>query len=53
MGRLTLEMINLGPAPFVLVPGMSIAQLIVEEVRGRPVENPSDYQNQIAPEGNP
>jgi dCTP deaminase len=29
-GTLTLEMINLGPVPFVLRPGMPIAQLIVE-----------------------
>ena len=50
-GTLTLEMINLGPSPIALVPGMPIAQLIVEEVKGIPVENPSQFQGQSAPEG--
>jgi dCTP deaminase len=50
-GRLTLEMINLGPAPIVLTPGMAIAQLIVEEVRGIPIANPSQFQGQRKPEG--
>ncbi len=50
-GNLTLEMINLGPADILLVPHMYIAQLIVEEVRGRPAENPSEFQGQKAPEG--
>ena len=50
-GQLTLEMINLGPATFVLVPGMPIAQLIVEEVKGELIFNPSQFQNQITPEG--
>lgn len=45
-GTLTLEMINLGPADILLVPGMYIAQLIVEEVRGCPSENPSQFQGQ-------
>jgi dCTP deaminase len=45
-GTLTLEMINLGPASFMLRPGMAIAQLIVEEVRGCPIENPSQFQGQ-------
>ena len=50
-GTLTLEMINLGPAPIALVPGMPIAQLIVEEVKGIPVDNPSQFQGQTDPEG--
>jgi len=50
-GTLTLEMINLGPASFMLRPGMAIAQLIVEEVRGCPIENPSEFQNQRNPAG--
>ncbi len=50
-GPLTLEMINLGPVPFLLRPGMPIAQLIVEEVRGRPFANPSQFHGQQAPEG--
>lgn len=43
-GQLTLEMINLGPRPITLSPGLFIAQLIVEEVRGCPIENPSQFQ---------
>jgi dCTP deaminase len=50
-GPLTLEIINLGPSPILLVPGMAIAQLIVDEVRGCPVRNPSQFQGQTAPEG--
>ncbi|MCY2988673.1 MAG: dCTP deaminase [Planctomycetota bacterium] len=50
-GTLTLEIINLGPASFVLRPGMPIAQLIVEEVKGCPVENPSQFQGQNSPAG--
>lgn len=50
-GPLTLEVINLGPAAVNLVPGVSIAQLIVEEVKGVPVENPSQFRNQKTPEG--
>lgn len=46
-----VEMINLGPASFMLRPGMPIAQLIVEEVRGSPIENPSQFQGQQAPAG--
>jgi dCTP deaminase len=50
-GTLTLEMINLGPASFMLRPGMAIAQLIVEEVKGCPIENPSQFQGQRNPAG--
>jgi dCTP deaminase len=50
-GTLTLEMINLGPASFILRPGMAIAQLIVEEVRGCPARNPSQFQGQQNPAG--
>jgi dCTP deaminase len=50
-GTLTLEMINLGPASFILRPGMAIAQLIVEEVRGCPIQNPSQFQGQQNPAG--
>lgn len=50
-GPLTLEMINLGAADIVLIPGMAIAQLIIEEVRGIPIENPSQFQGQSRPEG--
>jgi dCTP deaminase len=50
-GTLTLEMINLGPASFMLRPGMAIAQLIIEEVKGLPIENPSQFQGQSTPAG--
>jgi dCTP deaminase len=50
-GPLALEMINLGPVPFVLKLGMPIAQLIVEEVKGIPVKNPSQFQGQGVPSG--
>jgi hypothetical protein len=44
-------MINLGPARIVLWPGMPIAQLIVEEVKGVPLPNRSQFQGQSTPEG--
>ncbi len=50
-GTLTLEMINLGPADVLLTPGMSIAQLIVEEVKGIPNSNPSQFQGQSTAAG--
>jgi dCTP deaminase len=50
-GKLTLEMINLGPAPIMLKPGMCIAQLIVEEVKGCPIPNPSQFQGQTTAAG--
>lgn len=51
-GTLTLEIINLGPAPFMLKPKMPIAQLIVEEVRGIPfVRSDRTFSGQTAPEG--
>jgi len=50
-GTLTLEMINLGPSEFTLRPGMAIAQLIVEEVKGCPYSNPSQFQGQTTAAG--
>lgn len=50
-GPLTLEIINLGPAAFLLSPGMYIAQLIVEQVHGEIIRNPSQFHNQSTPEG--
>jgi dCTP deaminase len=50
-GPLALEMINLGPVPFVLKLGMPIAQLIVEEVKGIPALKPSQFQGQASPGG--
>ncbi|MGE0607539.1 MAG: dCTP deaminase [Pirellulales bacterium] len=50
-GTITLEIINLGVYGFTLTPGMPIAQLIIEEVRGVPVRNDSQFQGQRHPAG--
>jgi dCTP deaminase len=51
-GTITLEIINMGPAPFMLRAGMPIAQLIVEEVEGIPFKKEDrQFQGQRAPEG--
>jgi dCTP deaminase len=50
-GTLTLEMINLGPADLLLIPGMAIAQLIVEEVKGCPNMKASEFQGQNSAAG--
>lgn len=51
-GPLVLEMINLGHAPILLTPGMYIAQLIVEEVKGIPDKSPaSEFHGQQHPDG--
>ena len=50
-GPLTLEMINLGPTKFLLLPGMPIAQLIIEQVHGELFQNRSQFHNQETPEG--
>lgn len=52
-GPLTLEMINLGPAGILLRPGMPIAQLIVEEVKGLPHFSKSQFHEQVTPAGSP
>jgi len=50
-GTITLELCNLGPQAISLYPGMPICQLIVEEVRGTPFRNDSQFQGQRAPGG--
>lgn len=50
-GPLTLELINLCEIPFLLVPGLPIAQLIVEQVDGIIHSNISQFQGQKTPEG--
>lgn len=50
-GTLTLEIINLGAAAVLLFPGMYIAQLIIEEVKGVPIEKPGQFQDQATPAG--
>lgn len=50
-GRITLEIINLGPIPILLFPAMYICQLIVEEVEGTPMRNDSQFHGQVRPGG--
>jgi dCTP deaminase len=50
-GTLTLELANLGPVPILLTYQMYIAQLIIEQVEGEIIQNPSDFQGQSHPSG--
>ncbi len=50
-GRITLELINLGKYAISLFANMYICQLIVEEVGGEPIPNPSQFQGQVKPAG--
>lgn len=50
-GPITLEIINFGPVDFVLTPLMYICQLIIEEVRGCPIDAPNQFRGQINPVG--
>jgi len=51
-GNITLEMINLGPFPLTLFPGIPICQLIFERVDHAPVKYAtSQFQGQSAPVG--
>jgi dCTP deaminase len=50
-GTITLEMINFGPLPILLYPGMFVAQLIIEVVDGVPFDNESQFQGQSRPGG--
>jgi len=50
-GPITLEMMCLGPLSFTLYPGLPICQLIVEEVKGEPIESLSQFQGQTTPAG--
>lgn len=50
-GPITLEIMNLGSAPFILFSGMPICQLIIEEVHGIPAAAPSQFQGQQTPAG--
>ena len=52
MGTITLEIINLGAQDFLLIPGMSICQLIIEEVKGSPVDAPNQFKGQSSAVGN-
>ncbi len=50
-GPITLEIMCLGPTPFILYPGMAICQLVIEQVEGIATDNPSQFENQVTPEG--
>jgi len=50
-GTITLEMINLGPLDFLLYPEMYVCQLIIEEVKGCPVNAPNQFKGQSKPAG--
>ena len=51
VGPITLEMINFGPADFLLCHRMFICQLIIEEVRGCPTTAPNQFSGQVNPVG--
>lgn len=50
-GTITLELINLGFASFLLKPGLAVCQLVIEEVQGVPTSGPSQFAGQSEPEG--
>ena len=50
-GPLTLEIVNLSKTPFLLHSGIPIAQLVIEEVKGEISSNPSQFQDQLTPQG--
>ncbi len=50
-GIITLEIINLGIHNFLLTPDMYICQLIIEEVKGSPIQSPNQFSGQTNPTG--
>jgi dCTP deaminase len=50
-GTITLEIINLGPADFLLYPGLKICQLIIEQVKGIPTDAPNQFKGQCKAAG--
>jgi dCTP deaminase len=50
-GPITLEIINLGAHDFLLSPEMFVCQLIIEEVKGNPVNAPNQFKGQTNPAG--
>ncbi len=50
-GPIALEMMNLGERPIRLRTRMRICELIIEEVEGVPLENPSPFQDQQSATG--
>lgn len=51
-GSITLEIINLGVHNLLLIPGMYVCQLIIEEVKGVPSGAPSQFHGQSTAVGN-
>ena len=51
-GTITLELYNLGPFTITLFPGAPICQLIIENVRGAPFRNDSQFHSQQDAGGN-
>jgi deoxycytidine triphosphate deaminase len=45
-------MVNLGPYPVELIPGIPICQLIIETVDGTPALVSSRFRGQTTPHGN-
>jgi len=50
-GPLTLEIVNFGSHDILLSPKMSICQLIIEEIKGLPIETTNQYSGQVDPTG--
>lgn len=50
-GTITLELLNHGPMPLTLRPGLAICQLVVETVRGEPDSKKGQFQHQRSPSG--
>jgi dCTP deaminase len=50
-GIITLEILNMGVIPFLLIPKMYICQLIIEEVKGCPILAPNQFRGQSSPSG--
>jgi dCTP deaminase len=50
-GIITLEIINLGVHSFLLTPEMFICQLIIEEVKGSPINSPNQFSGQKSATG--
>lgn len=50
-GPITLEILNLGPSDFLLIPNMYICQLIIEEVKGCPITTDNQFMRQNSPAG--
>ncbi|WP_082248774.1 dCTP deaminase [Burkholderia pseudomallei] len=50
-GTITLEIINLGAQRLLLKPDLYICQLIIEEVKGHPLDAPNQFSGQNTPAG--